>query len=110
MKRNLKAIPLSFLDLATLYKVINRREDASNESHVCPQAEKIGYHRTGLADTITWESIASAALPFSSSCCSKAPQRSVGSGGIMCPTMLHSIIAEQFGTLESLYPGRIDLA
>jgi len=111
MKRNLNAIPLSFLDLANLVQGDQSAGDAFQRSLIFAQhAEKFGYHRYWFAEHHNMESIASAATALLIGHVAQGTSTiRVGSGGIMLPNHAPLIIAEQFGTLESLYPGRIDL-
>src|SRR6266478_368986 len=85
------AIPFSILDLAR-------------------HAERYGYHRYWLAEHHNMPGIASAATAVLIAHVAGGTRSiRVGSGGIMLPNHTPLIVAEQFGTLETLYPGRIDL-
>lgn len=100
----------SVLDLAP----INRGSDAAqafrNTRDLAEHAEAWGYHRYWLAEHHNIAGIASAATAVLIGDIAGATSHiRVGSGGIMLPNHAPLIIAEQFGTLESLYPGRIDL-
>jgi luciferase family oxidoreductase group 1 len=103
-------IPFSILDLAP----INEGSDAShsfrNSLELAQHGERWGYQRFWLAEHHGMPGIASAATSIL--ICHVASQTSrirVGAGGIMLPNHSPLVIAEQFGTLESLFPGRIDL-
>lgn len=73
-------------------------------------AEKLGYERVWLAEHHNMEFIASSATSvLIGHVASKTNKIRIGSGGIMLPNHAPLAIAEQFGTLETLYPGRIDL-
>jgi len=111
MKKNLEAIPVSFLDLANVLQGDLSAGDAFKRSLTFAQhAEKFGYKRYWFAEHHNMESIASAATALLISHVAQGTSTiRVGSGGIMLPNHAPLIIAEQFGTLESLYPGRIDL-
>jgi len=111
MKKNLKDIPVSFLDLANLVQGDHSAGDAFKRSLTFAQhAEKFGYKRYWFAEHHNMESIASAATALLIAHIAQGTSTiRVGSGGIMLPNHAPLIIAEQFGTLESLYPGRIDL-
>jgi luciferase family oxidoreductase group 1 len=111
MKRNLKCIPLSFLDLANLLQGDQSTGEAFKRSLKFAQhAEKLGFKRYWFAEHHNMESIASAATALLIGYVAQGTSTiRVGSGGIMLPNHAPLIIAEQFGTLESLYPGRIDL-
>ncbi len=111
MKKNLKAIPVSFLDLANLIQGDQSAGDAFKRSLTFARhAESFGYKRYWFAEHHNMESIASAATALLIGYVAQGTSTiRVGSGGIMLPNHAPLIIAEQFGTLESLYPGRIDL-
>lgn len=111
MKKNLKSIPLSILDLASIIQGDQSAGDAFKRSLVFAQhAEKVGYKRYWFAEHHNMESIASAATALLIGHVAQGTSTiRVGSGGIMLPNHAPLIIAEQFGTLELLYPGRIDL-
>ncbi|GHN02721.1 alkane 1-monooxygenase [Cytophagales bacterium WSM2-2] len=111
MKKNLRDIPLSFLDLANFIQGDQSAGDAFRRSVTFAQhAEKYGYKRYWFAEHHNMESIASAATAVLIGHIAEGTSTiRVGSGGIMLPNHAPLIIAEQFGTLESLYPGRIDL-
>lgn len=103
-------IPLSILDLAP----IRQGGDASQAFELMRRqarhAESLGYHRYWLAEHHNMRSVGSAATSVLIGHVAEATDTiRVGSGGIMLPNHAPLVIAEQFGTLESLYPGRIDL-
>lgn len=111
MKSDLKTIPVSFLDLANLIQGDQSAGDAFKRSLTFAQhAEKFGYKRYWFAEHHNMESIASAATALLIGHIAQGTSTiRVGSGGVMLPNHAPLIIAEQFGTLESIYPGRIDL-
>ncbi len=111
MNIHLKDIPLSFLDLANLLQGDTSAGAAFKRSLAFAQhAEKLGFKRYWFAEHHNMESIASAATALLIGYVAQGTNTiRVGSGGIMLPNHAPLIIAEQFGTLESLYPGRIDL-
>ncbi len=111
MKKNLKDIPVSILDLATILRDDQSAGDAFKRSLTFAQhAEQFGYKRYWFAEHHNMESVASAATAVLIGHIAQGTSTiRVGSGGIMLPNHAPLIIAEQFGTLESLYPGRIDL-
>src|SRR5919202_896731 len=101
----------SILDLSP----INEDGDAAQAFHntvdLAQHAEQWGYHRYWLAEHHNMPGIASAATSVVIGHVAGATKTiRVGAGGIMLPNHAPLVIAEQFGTLESLYPGRIDLA
>lgn len=103
-------IPFSVLDLAPITEGSNARQSFHNSLDLAQHAERWGYRRFWLAEHHGMPGIASAAtavlLAFVAGGTSTIR---VGAGGIMLPNHSPLIIAEQFGTLESLFPGRIDL-
>jgi luciferase family oxidoreductase group 1 len=111
MKKNLKDIPVSILDLANIIQGDQSAGDAFNRSLTFARhAEQSGYKRYWFAEHHNMESVASAATSILIGYIAQGTSRiRVGAGGIMLPNHAPLIIAEQFGTLESLYPGRIDL-
>ena len=103
-------IPLSILDLALIARGSNAAEAFANSRDLAQHAERWGYQRYWLAEHHNMNSIASAATSLVIAHVAAATQSiRVGAGGIMLPNHAPLVIAEQFGTLESLYPGRIDL-
>jgi luciferase family oxidoreductase group 1 len=111
MTKLLNTIPVSILDLATALQGDRSAGDAFHRSLSFAQhAEKFGYQRYWFAEHHNMESIASAATALLIGYIAQGTTTlRVGSGGIMLPNHAPLIIAEQFGTLASLYPGRIDL-
>src|SRR5450432_1855876 len=103
-------IPFSILDLSPVTKGSNPAQSLRNTLDLAQHAEAWGYRRYWLAEHHSMPGIASAAT--SVVICHVAAGTStirVGAGGIMLPNHSPLVIAEQFGTLESLFPGRIDL-
>lgn len=111
MSKNLTDIPVSVLDLANVVQGDISAGDAFKRSVMFAQhSEKFGYKRYWFAEHHNMISVASAATAVLIGHVAQATSTiRVGSGGIMLPNHAPLIIAEQFGTLESLYPGRIDL-
>jgi luciferase family oxidoreductase group 1 len=111
MKNNLTEIPVSILDLATIIQGDLSAGDAFKRSLALAQhAEQLGYTRYWFAEHHNIESVASAATAVLIGYVANGTSTiRVGSGGIMLPNHAPLVIAEQFGTLASLYPGRIDL-
>jgi len=111
MDKNLKDIPVSILDLANTIQGDYSIGEAFKRSLTLAQhAENFGYKRYWFAEHHNMESVASAATAVLIGYVAQGTSSiRVGSGGIMLPNHAPLIIAEQFGTLESLYPGRIDL-
>lgn len=103
-------IPLSVLELATVPEGKTPAQVFPNSLELAQKAEAWGYRRYWLAEHHNMESIASAATSVLIGYIAGGTSSiRVGSGGIMLPNHAPLIIAEQFGTLASLYPGRIDL-
>jgi luciferase family oxidoreductase group 1 len=103
-------IPVSILDLAPIVAGSNAAESFRNTVELAQYAEKWGYNRFWLAEHHNMPGIASSATSLViGHVASHTTSIRVGSGGIMLPNHAPLAIAEQFGTLESLYPGRIDL-
>jgi luciferase family oxidoreductase group 1 len=103
-------IPFSILDLAPIVQGSSAAAAFHNAVDLAQHAERWGYRRFWLAEHHNMGGIASAATALVISHVAAATKSiRVGSGGIMLPNHAPLIIAEQFGTLESLYPGRIDL-
>lgn len=111
MGKNLKEIPVSMLDLANIVQGDHSAGEAFNRSLKFAQhAEQLGYKRYWFAEHHNMESVASSATAVLIGHIAQGTSRiRVGSGGIMLPNHAPLIIAEQFGTLASLYPNRIDL-
>ncbi len=103
-------IPFSVLDLAPVPQGATPGDALRNARDLAQHAERLGYQRYWLAEHHNMIGIASAATAVA--ICYVAAGTStirVGSGGVMLPNHAPLVIAEQFGTLESLFPGRIDL-
>lgn len=111
MKKKLEDTPISVLDLATIIQGDTSASEAFKRSMTMAQhAEELGYTRYWFAEHHNMESVASSATAVLIGYVAGGTSTiRVGSGGIMLPNHAPLIIAEQFGTLESLYPGRIDL-
>ena len=100
----------SVLDLSPIVQGGDATTAFRNTVDLARHAEQWGYHRYWLAEHHNLPGIASAATAVLIGHVAGATQRMrVGAGGIMLPNHAPLVIAEQFGTLESLYPGRIDL-
>ncbi len=105
-----KIVPLSILDLARITEKTNVRIALDHARDVAQHAESWGYNRIWVAEHHNFLGIASSATSIVvSHIASGTKSIRVGAGGIMLPNHSPLIIAEQFGTLEHLYPGRIDL-
>ena len=103
-------IPLSVLDLSPIVQGSDAAAALRNTVDLARHAEKWGYRRYWLAEHHNMPGIASAATSIVIGHVAAATSTiRVGAGGIMLPNHSPLIIAEQFGTLATLYPGRIDL-
>ena len=102
--------PLSVLDLAPIRQGGSIAETFADSTALARQVDELGFNRYWLAEHHNIDGIASAATSVLIGHIAGATRRiRVGSGGIMLPNHPPLVIAEQFGTLETLYPGRIDL-
>ena len=103
-------IPLSVLDLAPIAQGSDAAQSFRNTLSLAQLAERCGFKRYWLAEHHGMPGIASAATAvLLSHIGSGTSSIRIGAGGIMLPNHSPLVIAEQFGTLESLFPGRIDL-
>jgi luciferase family oxidoreductase group 1 len=102
--------PLSVLDLAPITEGGSIAETFRNTLDLARHVERLGYNRYWLAEHHNLAGIASSATPVLIGYVAGGTSKiRVGSGGIMLPNHAPLVIAEAFGTLEALYPGRIDL-
>ena len=102
---------LSILDLAPVTEGGDAAQAFRNSLDLAQHAEKWGYHRFWLAEHHNMPGIASAATAVVIGHVANGTRKiRVGAGGVMLPNHAPLVVAEQFGTLESLFPGRIDLA
>lgn len=110
MPKKLSDLPVSILDLAPIREGETPSDSFHNSLELAQVAEKLGYHRLWYAEHHSMPNIASSATAVLIGYIAGGTSRiRVGSGGVMLPNHAPLIIAEQFGTLESMYPGRIDL-
>jgi luciferase family oxidoreductase group 1 len=109
-KKLLSDVPFSVLDLSPIVVGGSPAVSFRNTLDLAQRAEKWGYNRYWLAEHHNMPFIASSATSVVISHVAAGTSTiRVGSGGIMLPNHSPLVIAEQFGTLESLFPGRIDL-
>ncbi|MBM7568427.1 LLM class flavin-dependent oxidoreductase [Paenibacillus sacheonensis] len=105
-----RSVPLSVLDLAPVVEGGTPAASFPQTLELAQHAERLGYNRYWLAEHHNMAGIASSATSVVIGYVAGGTKRiRVGSGGIMLPNHAPLVIAEQFGTLESMYPGRIDL-
>ena len=103
-------IPFSILDLAPITEGGDAAQSFRNTLDLARHGERLGYQRFWLAEHHGMPGIASAATAvLIGHVAGGTSTIRVGAGGIMLPNHSPLVIAEQFGTLESLFPGRIDL-
>ncbi len=103
-------IPFSVLDLALITRGSTPADAFRNTLDFTRLAETLGFHRYWLAEHHSMPGIASAATAVLIGQVAAATQHiRVGAGGVMLPNHSPLVVAEQFGTLETLFPGRIDL-
>ncbi|WP_079911255.1 LLM class flavin-dependent oxidoreductase [Paenibacillus sp. 32352] len=108
--KRLQDIPFSILDLAPVREGGTPADSFRNSLDLARHAEAWGYHRYWLAEHHNMPGVASSATSVVIGYIAAGTIKiRVGSGGIMLPNHAPLMIAEQFGTLESMYPGRIDL-
>ncbi|XYI00634.1 LLM class flavin-dependent oxidoreductase [Sorangium sp. So ce1128] len=103
-------IPFSVLDLSPIVQGGDAAQALRNTLDLARHAERLGYHRYWLAEHHNMGGVASAATSVVIAHVAGGTSTiRVGAGGIMLPNHAPLMIAEQFGTLASLFPGRIDL-
>jgi luciferase family oxidoreductase group 1 len=103
-------VPFSILDLSPIVAGGDASLAFRNTRDLAQHAERWGYHRYWLAEHHNMPGIASAATSIVIAHVAGGTSTiRVGSGGVMLPNHAPLVIAEQFGTLASLFPGRIDL-
>ena len=103
-------VALSILDLVRVTEATDARGALDNARDLAARAENWGYQRFWVAEHHNMPGIASAATAVALAHIAAGSQRiRIGAGGIMLPNHAPIVIAEQFGTLARLFPGRIDL-
>lgn len=101
---------LSVLDLSPITEGSTARDALHNSGDLAAHAEQLGFKRFWMAEHHSMPGIASAATAVALAYVgTRTSTIRIGAGGIMLPNHAPLAIAEQFGTLESLFPGRIDL-
>ena len=108
--KRLNEIPYSVLDLSPIIEGGTPADALQNTLELAQHVEKLGFHRYWIAEHHNMPAIASSATSVVIGHVAAGTKTiRVGSGGIMLPNHAPLVIAEQFGTLEALFPGRIDL-
>ncbi|MBC5992003.1 LLM class flavin-dependent oxidoreductase [Pontibacter cellulosilyticus] len=109
-QKKLSDVKFSVLDLVPILEGRTIAESFKNSLDLARHVEKLGYTRYWLAEHHNMQGIASSATTVLIGYIAGGTSNiRVGSGGIMLPNHAPLVVAEQFGTLETLYPGRIDL-
>ncbi|WUI01708.1 LLM class flavin-dependent oxidoreductase [Spirillospora sp. NBC_00431] len=104
------SVSFSVLDLAPVVSGSTSGQALRNTLDLARHAERLGFHRYWLAEHHAMPGIASSATAvLIGQVAAVTSTMRVGSGGVMLPNHAPMVVAEQFGTLEALYPGRIDL-
>ena len=105
-----RMVPFSVLDLAPIPQGANAGWALRNALDLARHAQRLGYRRFWMAEHHSMPGIASAATAVALAYVGAGTETiRIGAGGIMLPNHAPLVIAEQFGTLESLFPGRVDL-
>jgi len=106
----MSSLPLSVLDLSPITEGSDAGQSLRNSADLALHVERLGYKRFWMAEHHSMPGIGSAATAVALAFVgSQTSSIRIGAGGIMLPNHAPLIIAEQFGTLESLFPGRVDL-
>jgi luciferase family oxidoreductase group 1 len=104
------SVPLSLLDLARVLPTEKAAEGIARSVRLARTADGLGYHRLWVSEHHNMPGLASSATSlYIQHVAAHTRNLRVGAGGIMLPNHSPLVIAEQFGLLETLYPGRIDL-
>ena len=103
-------VPLSVLDLSPIVEGGDAGQSLRNSLDLARHVERLGYRRFWMAEHHNLPGIASAATAVALAHVAGGTSRiTIGAGGIMLPNHAPLVIAEQFGTLASLHPGRVEL-
>lgn len=109
-EENIINIPFSVLDLVPVIQGSTHKRAMENSLALAKHAESLGYKRFWISEHHNAESLVSSATPLLIGYVAENTKTiRVGSGGVMLPNHAPLIVAEQFGTLATLYPDRIDL-
>ncbi|QGN47782.1 MsnO8 family LLM class oxidoreductase [Micromonospora sp. WMMC415] len=110
MARVVIDVPLAVLDLAPVARGASAGEALRHTTELARRTEELGYHRFWVAEHHNMPAIASSApAVLLAHLAAQTSTIRLGSGGVMLPNHAPLVVAEQFGTLEALHPGRIDL-
>ncbi|HET8752914.1 MAG TPA: LLM class flavin-dependent oxidoreductase, partial [Salinimicrobium sp.] len=109
-KNRIQETKFSVLDLVPVTQGNTAADSFKNSLELAQKAEELGFERFWISEHHNMESIASSATSILIGYIAQGTSTiRVGSGGIMLPNHAPLVVAEQFGTLETLYPGRLDL-
>ena len=110
MTINDKNIPISVLDLVAVSEGKSHKEAIGDMIHIAQHTEKLGYKRFWLTEHHNMPTVISSATSILiGHVLGQTESIRVGSGGIMLPNHAPLVVAEQFGTLDAIYPDRVDL-
>ncbi|WP_419961720.1 LLM class flavin-dependent oxidoreductase [Psychrobacillus sp. BM2] len=110
MNKKLQSVPVSVLDLVAVKEGQTNKEAFKDMVSLAQYAEKLGYNRYWLTEHHNSPTVISSATSILiGHVLEKTETIKVGSGGIMLPNHAPLVVAEQFGTLETIYPNRLDL-
>ena len=110
MTKQYKNVPVSVLDLVAVREGATHKEAIGDMVNIAQHTEKLGYHRYWLTEHHNMPTVISSATSILIGHVLENTQSiRVGSGGIMLPNHAPLVVAEQFGTLEAMYPKRVDL-
>ncbi len=109
-KLSLKGMKFSVLDLVPVAQGNTHLQSMENSLALAQHVERLGYDRFWISEHHNMDTLVSSATPLLIGYVAQGTNSiRVGSGGVMLPNHAPLLVAEQFGTLETLYPGRIDL-
>jgi luciferase family oxidoreductase group 1 len=107
---SLAGVPLSILDRSRTRKGESEAETLRGTVRLAQQVEELGYHRFWVSEHHSVPGVVGSAPTVLAAAIAAATNRiRVGTGGVMLPNHQPLVVAEQFGVLESLFPGRIDM-
>lgn len=110
MNQNIKAVPVSVLDLVAISEGQTAKDALADMVSLAQHVEKLNYKRFWLSEHHNSPTLASSATTILiSKVLDNTESIEVGSGGVMLPNHTPLVVAEQFGTLETMYPGRVNL-
>lgn len=110
MNQNIKPVPISVLDLVAISEGQTAKDALTDMVSLAQHVEKLNYKRFWLSEHHNSPTLASSATSILiSKVLDNTASIEVGSGGVMLPNHTPLVVAEQFGTLETMYPGRVNL-